>query len=363
MLKIGFVGWRGMVGSVLIQRMLEEKDFNYIEPIFFSTTKFGKTCPIFDTKIQNAYDINKLTKLNVLITCQGGDYTNRIYKSLRNYGWNGYWIDSSSKLRMDSNSIIVLDPINLKIIEQSLDLGIKNFIGGNCTVSLMLLSLGGLFQNNLIEWITSMTYQAASGAGSKHMIELLNQMRILGNIVKKNNHAKSILEIDSQITKFMGKLPIEKFGAPIAGSLMPWIDKKMENGQSKEEWKGNVETNKILGFSPDTIKIDGICVRIGAMRCHSQAFLIKLKKDIPLHDIETIIKEHNPWVKVIKNDSTQSLKKLTPAAVTGTMSIPIGRLRKASIGNKFITAFTVGDQLLWGAAEPIRRMLKILVNR
>lgn len=348
MLKMGFVGWRGMVGSVLIQRMLEENDFNYIEPIFFSTTKFGKTGPIYATKIQNAYDLNKLKKLNVIITCQGGDYTNRIYKSLRNTGWNGYWIDSSSKLRMDSNSIIVLDPINIKIIEQSLYLGIKNFIGGNCTVSLMLLSLGGLFQNNLIEWITSMTYQAASGAGSKHMIELLNQMRILGNIVKKNNNAKSILEIDSKITKFMGKLPIKNFGAPIAGSLMPWIDKKMDNGQSKEEWKGNVETNKILGCSPNTIKIDGICVRIGAMRCHSQAFFIKLKKNIPIKDIESIIKEHNPWVKVIKNNSTQSLKKLTPAAVTGTMSIPIGRLRKASIGSKFLTAFTVGDQLLWG---------------
>lgn len=362
MLKIGFVGWRGMVGSVLIQRMIEENDFNYIEPIFFSTTKFGKICPIIDTKIQNAYDINKLKKLNVIITCQGGDYTDRVYKSLRNSGWNGYWIDSSSKLRMDSNSIIVLDPININVIEKSLYLGIKNFIGGNCTVSLMLLSLGGLFKNNLIEWITSMTYQAASGAGSKHMIELLNQMRILGNIVNKNNHAKSILEIDSKLTKYMGKLPIEKFGAPIAGSLIPWIDKNMENGQSKEEWKGNVETNKILGFStPNTIKIDGICVRIGAMRCHSQAFIIKLKKDIPINDIESIIKEHNPWVKFIKNDSNSSLKKLTPAAVSGTMNIPIGRLRKLSIGKKYITAFTVGDQLLWGAAEPIRRMLKILV--
>lgn len=358
---MGFVGWRGMVGSVLIQRMIEENDFNYIEPIFFSTTQFGKNCPIIDTKIQNAYDINKLKNLNVIITCQGGAYTDRVYKSLRNSGWNGYWIDSSSKLRMDSNSIIVLDPININVIEQSLYLGIKNFIGGNCTVSLMLLSLGGLFKNNLIEWITSMTYQAASGAGSKHMIELVNQMRILGNIVNKNNHAKSILEIDSKLTKYMGKLPIENFGAPIAGSLIPWIDKKMDNGQTKEEWKGNVETNKILGFSPNTIKIDGICVRIGAMRCHSQAFIIKLKKDIPINDIESIIKEQNPWVKVIKNDSNSSLKKLTPAAVSGTMNIPIGRLRKLSIGTKYITAFTVGDQLLWGAAEPIRRMLKILV--
>ncbi|CEI58600.1 aspartate-semialdehyde dehydrogenase [Candidatus Portiera aleyrodidarum] len=361
MLKIGFVGWRGMVGSVLIQRMIEENDFNYIEPIFFSTTKFGQICPIFGTNIQDAYDINKLKKLNVIITCQGGDYTDRVYNSLRASGWKGYWVDSSSKLRMDRNSIIVLDPININVIEQSLYFGIKNFIGGNCTVSLMLLSLGGLFKHNLIEWINSMTYQAASGAGSKHMIELLNQMRILGNIVNNKNHAKSILEIDSKITKYMSKLPIKNFGAPLAGSLIPWIDKKIDNGQTKEEWKGNVETNKILGFYPNTIKIDGICVRIGAMRCHSQAFIIKLKKDIPINEIESILKEHNPWVKVIKNDINYSLKKLTPAAVTGTMSIPIGRIRKLSMGKKYISAFTVGDQLLWGAAEPIRRMLKILV--
>lgn len=366
MKNVGFVGWRGMVGSVLMQRMVEEHDFDYINPIFFSTSQAGQAAPSFGGKtgtLQNADNIEALKALDIIVTCQGGDYTSEIYPKLRASGWQGYWIDAASTLRMEDDAIIVLDPVNKANIQTALDKGIKTFVGGNCTVSLMLMSLGGLFAENLIDWVSVSTYQAASGGGARHMRELLTQMGMLNAEVAKElqDPHSSILEIERKVTQKMrdGSLPTDNFGVPLAGSLIPWIDKALDNGQSKEEWKGQAETNKILDTN-QIIPVDGLCIRIGALRCHSQAFTIKLKKDISVPEIEKILAAHNDWVKVIPNDRELSMRELTPAAVTGTLATPVGRLRKLNMGKDFLSAFTVGDQLLWGAAEPLRRMLRIL---
>ncbi|MBC9131852.1 aspartate-semialdehyde dehydrogenase [Frischella sp. Ac13] len=366
MKNVGFIGWRGMVGSVLMQRMIQERDFDRINAIFFSTSQAGQTAPNFTGKtslLQDANDIEALKALDIIVTCQGGDYTTNIYPKLRNAGWQGYWIDAASTLRMKDDAIIILDPINRANIDSALNNGIKTFVGGNCTVSLMLMSLGGLFAANLIDWVSVSTYQAASGGGARHMRELLTQMGMLHADVAKElaNPHSSILDIEQKVTAKMrdGSLPTDNFGVPLAGSLIPWIDKQLDNGQSREEWKGQAETNKILGTS-SIIPIDGLCVRIGALRCHSQAFTIKLKKDIAIPDIEQLLASHNQWVKVIPNDRELSMKELTPAAVTGTLATPVGRLRKLNMGKDFLSAFNVGDQLLWGAAEPLRRMLNIL---
>ncbi len=366
MKNVGFIGWRGMVGSVLMQRMVQERDFDRINAIFFSTSQAGQTAPNFTGKtslLQDANDIEALKALDIIVTCQGGDYTTNIYPKLRNAGWQGYWIDAASTLRMKDDAIIILDPINRANIDSALNNGIKTFVGGNCTVSLMLMSLGGLFAANLIDWVSVSTYQAASGGGARHMRELLTQMGMLHADVAKElaNPHSSILDIEQKVTAKMrdGSLPTDNFGVPLAGSLIPWIDKQLDNGQSREEWKGQAETNKILGTS-SIIPIDGLCVRIGALRCHSQAFTIKLKKDIAIPDIEQLLASHNQWVKVIPNDRELSMKELTPAAVTGTLATPVGRLRKLNMGKDFLSAFNVGDQLLWGAAEPLRRMLNIL---
>lgn len=366
MKNVGFIGWRGMVGSVLMQRMIQEQDFDSINAIFFSTSQAGQSAPSFagGTRIlQDAYDIDMLKTLDIIVTCQGGDYTSDIYPKLRDAGWHGYWIDAASTLRMKDDAVIILDPVNRGNIDDALNKGIKTFVGGNCTVSLMLMSLGGLFAANLVDWISVSTYQAASGGGARHMRELLTQMGMLHADVAKElvNPHSSILDIEQKVTEKMrdGSLPTDNFGVPLAGSLIPWIDKQLDNGQSREEWKGQAETNKILGAS-HIIPVDGLCVRIGALRCHSQAFTIKLKKDIAMPDIEQLLAGHNDWVKVIPNDRELSMKELTPAAVTGTLSTPVGRLRKLNMGKDFLSAFTVGDQLLWGAAEPLRRMLRIL---
>lgn len=366
MKNVGFVGWRGMVGSVLMQRMVEEHDFDYINPIFFSTSQAGQAAPSFGGKtgtLQSADNIEALKALDIIVTCQGGDYTSEIYPKLRASGWQGYWIDAASTLRMEDDAIIVLDPVNKANIQTALDKGIKTFVGGNCTVSLMLMSLGGLFAENLIDWVSVSTYQAASGGGARHMRELLTQMGMLNAEVAKElqDPHSSILEIERKVTQKMrdGSLPTDNFGVPLAGSLIPWIDKALDNGQSKEEWKGQAETNKILGTN-QIIPVDGLCIRIGALRCHSQAFTIKLKKDISVSEIEKLLAAHNDWVKVIPNDRELSMRELTPAAVTGTLTTPVGRLRKLNMGKDYLSAFTVGDQLLWGAAEPLRRMLRIL---
>jgi aspartate-semialdehyde dehydrogenase len=366
MKNVGFVGWRGMVGSVLMQRMIEEHDFDHINPIFFSTSQAGQAAPTFSGKVgilQNANNIDALKALDIIVTCQGGDYTSVVYKKLRATGWQGYWIDAASTLRMENDAIIVLDPVNKANIHEAINKGIKTFVGGNCTVSLMLMSLGGLFSENLIEWISVSTYQAASGGGARHMRELLTQMGVLNAEVAKElqDPHSSILDIERKVTQKMrdGSLPTDNFGVPLAGSLIPWIDKALDNGQSKEEWKGQAETNKILGTS-QIIPVDGLCVRIGALRCHSQAFTIKLKKDICVSEIEKLLAAHNDWVKVVPNDRNLSMRELTPAAVTGTLTTPVGRLRKLNMGKDYLSAFTVGDQLLWGAAEPLRRMLRIL---
>ena len=367
MLKVGFVGWRGMVGSVLMQRMQEDGDFNGIEPIFFTTSQVGQPGPDIGVDVpplKDATDVDALKSLDVVITCQGGDYTKQVYGDLRSSGWQGYWIDAASALRMDDESTIVLDPVNRKVIDEQLAKGARTFVGGNCTVSLMLMGLGGLFEADLIEWMTSMTYQAASGSGAKHMRELLNQMGALRDSVSGElaDPASAILDIDRKVTQAMrsGEFPIENFTAPLAGSLLPWIDTKLDNGQSREEWKGSVETNKILGLQDNPVPIDGLCVRIGAMRSHSQAFTIKLRQDVPLDEIEERIAKHNEWVKVIPNDKEATIAGLTPSVVTGTLSVPVGRLRKLNMGGEYLSAFTAGDQLLWGAAEPLKRMLKIL---
>lgn len=366
---VGLVGWRGIVGSVLLNRMIEEKDFLKIHPTFFSTSQFGKNSPVINNIsygfLKNAYDITSLKEMDIIITCQGSLYTEKIYPKLRQNGWKGYWIDAASTLRMHSDSIIVLDPVNQEMIKHSIQKGIKTFIGGNCTVSLMLMALAGLFEKELIEWITVSTYQAASGAGSRHIIELLNQMGKMYNIVQNDllNNSSTILEIEKKVTNIMhsSHFPIKYFSVPLAGSLIPWIDAELDNGQSREEWKGQAETNKILGLNNKVI-IDSTCVRIGALRCHSQSFVIKLKKELSLNNIEEIITNHNQWVHIVPNNIQDTLLKLTPSAVTNTLNIPIGRIRTLNIGKKYLSAFTVGDQLLWGAAEPLRRMLDLLIH-
>ena len=368
MKRVGLIGWRGMVGSVLMQRMHEENDFAGIEPVFFSTSQTGKPAPDVGKEgvppLQDAFDIDALKALDVVLTCQGGDYTNAVYQKLRDAGWNGYWIDAASTLRMVDHSVIVLDPVNRNVIDEALGKGVKDYVGGNCTVSLMMLALGGLLEQDLIEWISPMTYQAASGSGAQNMRELLNQMGELQGSVSDElaDTSSAILEIDRKVTETMrsGSFPTEHFEVPLAGSLIPFIDKQLDNGMSKEEWKAGVETNKILGRSDSPIPIDGICVRIGAMRSHSQALTIKLKKDLPVSEIESILAGANDWVKVVPNERDASIQELTPAKVTGTLSVPIGRIRKLAMGPEYISAFTVGDQLLWGAAEPLRRMLRIL---
>jgi aspartate-semialdehyde dehydrogenase len=373
-MNVGLVGWRGMVGSVLMQRMQQEGDFDLIEPVFFSTSNAGGNAPSFaknETKLKDATSIDDLKKCDVIITCQGGDYTNEVFPKLRAAGWNGYWIDAASTLRMKDDAVIVLDPVNLHVIKDALVKGTKNFVGGNCTVSLMLMALGGLFRENLVEWMTAMTYQAASGAGAQNMRELLAQMGTLSGVVKDAlaDPSSAILDIDRRVLAAMNgdAMPTAHFGVPLAGSLIPWIDKDLGNGMSKEEWKGGAETNKILGKpamgEPGSIPVDGICVRIGAMRCHSQAFTIKLKKDVPLDEVNSILASGNDWVKVVPNEREVSMRELSPAVVTGTLTVPVGRLRKLAMGGEYLSAFTVGDQLLWGAAEPLRRMLRILLDK
>ena len=373
---VGLVGWRGMVGSVLMQRMQEEKDFAYIEPVYFSTSNAGGDAPAFGgvssgEKLQDAGNIEALKKMDIILTCQGGDYTKEVYPKLRAAGWNGHWIDAASALRMADDAVIVLDPVNRAVIDSALAKGGKNWIGGNCTVSLMLMGLGGLFEHKLIDWVSSMTYQAASGAGAQNMRELIAQMgTIHASVADLLEDPKSaILEIDRKVAETIRSdaFPKKNFrNTPLAGSLIPWIDVPVEYGQSKEEWKGGAECNKILGNPPfrsaGSIPIDGLCVRIGAMRCHSQALTIKLKKDVPLDEVSDIIAKANDWVKVVPNEREISERDLTPAAVTGTLTIPVGRLHKMAMGDDYLAAFTCGDQLLWGAAEPLRRMLRILVT-
>lgn len=366
-----------MVGSVLMQRMQEEGDFAHIEPVFFSTSNAGGEAPAFaknETTLKDANDIEALKKCDIIITCQGGDYTTEIYPSLRAAGWNGYWIDAASTLRMKDDAIIILDPVNLSVIKTALQKGVKNFIGGNCTVSCMLMGLGGLFQHDLVEWMTSMTYQAASGGGAQHMRELLTQFGTINAAVKDllDDPASAILEIDRKVLSTQQGLSADEtrqFGVPLGGNLIPWIDKDMGNGVSREEWKGGAETNKILGRGTEfgtqakpAIPVDGLCIRIGAMRCHSQALTIKLKKNVPLDEINDIIASNNQWVKLVPNSREASMKDLTPAAVTGSLTIPVGRVRKMQMGDDYLSAFTVGDQLLWGAAEPLRRMLRIVLE-
>lgn len=366
-MKVGIVGWRGMVGSVLMQRMQQENDFNGIEPVFFTTSQLGQAAPDVGqgaSTLQDARDLDALAACDAVITCQGGDYTAEVYQPLRDSGWKGYWIDAASSLRMADDSVIVLDPVNRQMIDQAIDSGVKTFVGGNCTVSLMLLGLHGLFAEDLVEWASPMTYQAASGAGARNMRELISQMGAIHGESRAllDDPASAILDIDKQVADFIRSegYPCDQFGVPLAGSLIPWIDKPMESGQSKEEWKAQVEANKILGTDGQPIPVDGLCVRIGAMRSHSQAITLKLKKDISVESIGELIGNANDWVSFVPNDRQLSMEQLTPAAVTGTMNIPVGRIRKLSMGGDYISAFTVGDQLLWGAAEPLRRMLAIL---
>ena len=376
MKKVGLVGWRGMVGSVLMQRMVEEGDFAFIDPVYFSTSSVGGKAPTLGGKdggvLHDAASIDTLKQMDIIVTCQGGDYTKEVFPKLRATGWNGHWIDAASTLRMDKDAVIILDPVNLDVIKDALAKGGKNWIGGNCTVSLMLMGLGGLFQNDLIEWATSMTYQAASGAGAQNMRELISQMGAIHSSVADllADPASAILDIDRKVAETIRSdaFPKKNFrNTPLAGSLIPWIDVPVEHGQSKEEWKGGAECNKILGNpafrTPGSIPIDGLCVRIGAMRCHSQALTIKLKKDVPLDEISDIIAGANQWVKVVPNDREITERELTPTAVTGTLTVPVGRLHKMAMGPEYLGAFTVGDQLLWGAAEPLRRMLRILLER
>ena len=369
-ITVGLVGWRGMVGSVLVQRMIEENDFDGITPVFFSTSNAGGDAPHFEgiatTKLQNAHDIAALAACDAIITCQGGDYTQQVHQPLRDSGWDGYWIDAASTLRMKDDSIIILDPVNRNVIDAALADGKKDFIGGNCTVSLMLMAIGELFNRGWVEWVSAMTYQAASGAGANNMRELIAGMGVLRDAVKDElaDPSSAILEIDKKIaqTQRSADFPQQYFGVPLAGSLIPYIDVQLENKQSKEEWKGGVETNKILGNSEaDKIAIDGMCVRIGAMRCHAQGLTIKLKKDIPLSEIEAALKNSgNKWLDVVEDDKQATITRLTPVAVTGTLTVAVGRLRKLNMGPEYLGAFTVGDQLLWGAAEPLRRMLNFI---
>jgi aspartate-semialdehyde dehydrogenase len=364
---VGLVGWRGMVGSVLMQRMQEEGDFDHIEPVFFSTSNAGGKAPAMaknETTLKDANDIEALKKCEIIITAQGGDYTNEIFPKLRAAGWNGYWIDAASSLRMKDDAVIVLDPVNSDVIKTALKNGVKNYIGGNCTNSILLMGVGGLFKHGLVDWVSSMTYQAASGGGANHMRELLKGMGVINAAVSDElaTPSSAILDIDRKVaTTIREEVPTEYFGAPLAGGLIPWIDVQLENGQSKEEWKGQAEVNKILG-NTDIVPVDGLCVRIGAMRCHSLALTIKLNKDLPLAEIEEIIRSGNQWVKWVPNDRAITVKELTPAAVTGGLEVAVGRVRKLNLGPEYITAFVIGDQLLWGAAEPLRRMLRILLE-
>jgi aspartate-semialdehyde dehydrogenase len=371
---VGLVGWRGMVGSVLMDRMSEEKDFDLFEPIFFSTSNAGGNAPAVaknESRLQDANNIDALIRCDIIITCQGGDYTQAIYPKLRAAGWSGHWIDAASTLRMEKNAVIILDPVNMPVIKNALAHGGKDWVGGNCTVSCMLMGVGALYKAGLVEWMSTQTYQAASGGGAQHMRELLTQYGTLNAEVKAllDDPKSAILKIDRQVIakqRHLSSAETANFGVPLGGSLIPWIDKDLGNGQSKEEWKGMAETNKILGMGPDfgsaPVPVDGFCVRVGAMRCHSQALTFKLKKDIPLADIENMIAADNPWVKVVANTREATLKDLTPVSVTGTMTIPVGRLRKMAMGPEYLGAFTIGDQLLWGAAEPLRRMLRILLD-
>jgi aspartate-semialdehyde dehydrogenase len=368
--RVGLVGWRGMVGSVLLQRMREERDFDHIDPVFFTTSQAGARGPDIGKDVpplRNAADLKELEAMQVIVSCQGGDYTNDIYPQLRADGWNGYWIDAASALRMREDAAIILDPVNLDVIRKALAQGVRNFIGGNCTVSLMLMGMHGLLKAGVVEWMTAMTYQAASGAGAQNMRELVSQMGYIHGAAKSllEDPASSILEIDRKVSDALRSrgLPSEHFGLPLAGSLIPWIDKDLGNGQSREEWKAQAEGNKILGRESNPVPIDGVCVRIGAMRCHSQALTIKLTKELPLEEIEGLLASANQWVKVVPNQRETTIRELTPAAVTGTLTVPIGRLRKLPMGGDYLAAFTVGDQLLWGAAEPLRRMLQILLEQ
>lgn len=370
MTRVGLVGWRGMVGSVLLERMRAEHDFDLIEPTFFTTSNVGGNAPDVGqgaTPLKDGRSVEALSEAEVIVSCQGGDYTNEIHPRLRAAGWNGYWIDAASALRMREDAVIILDPVNLSVIEDALAAGVRNFIGGNCTVSLMLMGMHGLFKHGLVEWTTAMTYQAASGAGAQHMRELVAQMGAVHGCAAGllKDPASAILEIDRRVADALcgDALPREQFGVPLAGSLIPWIDKDLGNGQSREEWKAQAEGNKILGREADPIPMDGICVRVGAMRCHSQALTIKLARDVPLDEIEGMIAEANEWVMVVPNTREASVRELSPAQVTGSLRVPIGRLRKMSMGGQYLAAFTVGDQLLWGAAEPLRRMLRILLEQ
>jgi aspartate-semialdehyde dehydrogenase len=365
MKTVGFVGWRGMVGSVLMERMQAENDFDGIEPVFFTTSNIGGAGPAFAKNagpLKDAFAIDELKKLDVIISCQGGDYTTEVFPKLRAAGWDGYWIDAASTLRMEDDAIIVLDPVNGGLIRDGLKRGIKNFIGGNCTNSILLMGVNGLFREGLVEWVSSMTYQAASGGGANHMRELLKGMGVIHGAVADQlaTPSSSIIDIDRKVAQTIrGDVPVEYFDAPLAGGLIPWIDKQLDNGQSKEEWKGQAEVNKILGTQA-TIPVDGLCVRIGAMRCHSLALTLKLTKDLPLAEIEALIKDGNPWVKWVPNQREITARELTPAAITGELAIGVGRVRKLNMGPEYISAFVIGDQLLWGAAEPLRRMLRIL---
>ncbi|TDR82104.1 aspartate-semialdehyde dehydrogenase [Paludibacterium purpuratum] len=370
-MRVGFVGWRGMVGSVLMQRMNEERDFVHIdEPVFFTTSNVGGKAPEIGRDVpplKDAYSVDALSSMDVVVTCQGGDYTNEVYPKLRAAGWKGYWIDAASSLRMVDDAIIVLDPVNRQVIDRALAGGVKNYIGGNCTVSLMLMALSGLFQRDLVEWVSAMTYQAASGGGAQHMRELLSGMGALHAAVAPQlaDPGSAILDIDRAVTATLrdDAFPTKQFGVPLAGSLIPWIDKDLGNGQSKEEWKGQAEANKILGRGDAPIVVDGLCVRIGAMRCHSQALTVKLKHDVPLDEIDDMLASAHAWAQVVPNEREASMRELSPAAVSGTLRTPVGRLRKLGMGGDYLSAFTVGDQLLWGAAEPLRRMLRILLER
>ncbi len=364
MLRVGLIGWRGMVGSVLLQRMREEDDFARfdLEPVFFSTSNAGGAAPkeAHGAPLRNASNLKDLAACDVLISCQGGEYTTEVYAPLRKNGWKGYWIDAASTLRMSDDAIIILDPVNADLIRQGLARGMRTFAGGNCTVSLMLMAVSALFKAGHVEWMTTMTYQAASGAGAAKMLELVKQMEILTDPARKTP-SENALEVDRMVIGAQrGRaLPTAEFGVPLAGSLIPWIDKDMPGGQTKEEWKGMAETNKILGLHPP-VPVDGICVRVGTMRCHSQALCIKLKKDVPLDEIEAMLAGANQWVRIVPNNKESTIRCLTPTAVSGTLNVPIGRLHKLNLGPEFLGAFTVGDQLLWGAAEPLRRMLGIL---
>jgi len=370
MKRVGFVGWRGMVGSVLMQRMLAQDDFADIdEPVFYTTSQVGQSGPDIGRDIpplEDAGNLDSLKSMDIIVSCQGGDYTGQVHAELRGTGWKGYWIDAASPLRMQDHSVIVLDPLNRSLIDSAVAAGTKDFIGGNCTVSLMMMAMAGLFEHKLIDWVSVMTYQAASGGGARHMRELIAQMGSIHSSVASllDDPGSAILEIDREVSLHLNSqgYPSEEIGVPLAGSLIPWIDAQLDNGQSREEWKGGAEANKILGNTDNIVPIDGICVRIGAMRSHSQALTVKLKHDAPMDEIEQMLAESNEWVKVIPNDKQLSMQQLSPVAVTGSLDIPVGRLRKMNMGSEYLAAFTVGDQLLWGAAEPLRRMLKILLD-